>query len=390
MDSFVRRFTLVLPGLFLLLLLLPMMAGPGGCARDQDETADLDVAAVLGDDSGAANAGFARALEVRKFHFPEDHGAHPDYRHEWWYLTGNLNSDDGGEFGYQVTFFRIALAPESDAQTESRPSRWATRQVWMAHAAVTDNLKGIHHQEQRLSRDALRLAGITADPFRVWLDDWQIVSTGADFPWHLRIKARDFALNLQVQPMRDILLQGDRGLSRKSSATGNASYYYSITRLDSTGTLQIADRQIEVTGLSWLDREWSTSALGPDQAGWDWFSLQLDSGEDLMYYRLRKTDGSTDPLSSGSWLDASGRISTLGPSTVSLEPLHYWQDPIGERYPVRWRLRLREPERNWLIVAPVQDQLMDTLVRYWEGSVNVMDADTGERVGRGYLEMTGY
>jgi len=366
---------------FLVVGLLCLIAG--GCARR--ETGGIDVADALG---GEADAGFARATEPRQFVFPDDHNAHPAYRNEWWYLTGQLEAADGERFGYQVTFFRIALAPEA----APRESAWATRQLWMGHVALTEIDGKAHHHDQRLARGALELAGQSRTPFVVWLEDWSLSGQdGGDFPWELSIRTDDFALAFTLEPQREPILQGDAGLSQKSAAAGNASYYYSITRLATRGTITPQDGDATaVTGSSWLDREWSTSALGEDQTGWDWFSLQLDDGRDLMLYRLRQRGGGTDPHSAGSLVRADSRKTALSADDFELEPLRWWNSPEGGRYPVAWRLRVPEADLDLRVEALIDDQEMATGVRYWEGAVGVRSATSGEVLGRGYLEMTGY
>lgn len=362
------------------LLLTVLLAGCGARAP----TAGLDVASALG---GEATAGFARAVAPREFHFPEDHNAHPDFRNEWWYFTGQLAAESGERFGYQVTFFRVALAPPGP----ERPSAWAARQLWMAHVAVTAIDGGRHWHRERFARDALGLAGQQAQPFRVWLEDWALSGGGGGrFPWRLAIDTDAFELALSLEPLREPVLQGDRGLSRKSAEPGNASYYYSITRLATRGTVTVAGEAQTVSGQSWLDREWSTSALGDGQAGWDWFSLQLDSGTDLMLYQLRRKDGSSDPHSAGLLLAGDGQRRTLKVDDFELQPLRWWRADSGARYPVAWRLALPSAGLSLEVEALLDDQAMATAVRYWEGAVEVRDPGSGERLGRGYLEMTGY
>lgn len=354
-----------------------------GCGRQ--DTGGIDVASALG---GEADAGFARATQPRTFAFPEDHNAHPAYRNEWWYLTGQMEAPDGERFGYQVTFFRIALAPEA----APRNSAWATRQLWMGHAALTEIDTQAHHHEQRLARGALELAGQSREPFVVWLEDWSLSGkNGGEFPWQLAINTDDFVLTLTLEPQREPVLQGDAGLSQKSAAVGNASYYYSITRLATRGTITTEDGATTVvTGSSWLDREWSTSALGADQVGWDWFSLQLAGGDDLMLYRLRLRGGATDPYSAGSLVTGDNGKTTLTADDFDLEALRWWRSPEGARYPVAWRLRVADAGLDLRVEALVDDQEMATGVRYWEGAVGVHSMTSGEPLGRGYLEMTGY
>ncbi|MEM9759755.1 MAG: lipocalin-like domain-containing protein [Pseudomonadota bacterium] len=364
------------------LVLILLLLGVCGCSRDS--ATGIDVADALG---GVPETGFARAMEPRTFSFPEDHYSHPDYRNEWWYLTGQLEDKNGARFGYQLTFFRIALAPKAAV----RDSAWATRQLWMAHAALSDIDAQEHRHEQRFARAALGLAGQSRSPFRVWLEDWTLVGgEDGEFPWTLEVESDDFSLALTLTPERAPVLQGKDGLSQKSAEAGNASYYYSITRLETAGELRSGDLIHAVDGRSWLDREWSTSALGDDQIGWDWFSLQLSSGADLMLYRLRERAGGTDPHSAGSILAADDRRIGLGAGDFELDALRWWTSPDGARYPVAWRLRVPGEELDLRVEALLDDQEMRTSVSYWEGAVGVWPFAGGESIGRGYLEMTGY
>ena len=354
-----------------------------GCA----ETAPPDPPAVSAETAlgGDAQTGFARAEEPTAFRFPRDHGPHPKFRNEWWYLTGNLRTAEGARYGYQVTFFRIALTPEAPERT----SHWATNQVWMAHAALTDVRAGSHRAEERFARQALDLAGAQAEPFRVWLGDWRLVSMDAGFPWRLQIDAEPFALDLTLEADKPVVLQGDEGLSQKSAEPGNASYYYSITRLKTTGQIRSGGPQVEVGGASWLDREWSTSALAPDQVGWDWFALQLKDGRDLMFYRLRRADGTADPHSAGTLVETDGQYRPIGPEDIALGPRHWWENH-DKRYPTVWELEVNPWKQTLLVRAVIDDQLMDLSVRYWEGAVDLLDPRTGEILGSGYLELAGY
>ncbi|MCA8941501.1 MAG: carotenoid 1,2-hydratase [Planctomycetes bacterium] len=336
--------------------------------------------------SAADDAGFERATEPREFSFPVDHGPHPAFRTEWWYVTGNLETADRRRFGYQLTIFRNALRAEIPA----RESAWATRDVWFAHFGLTDVADGRMHDEERFSRGALGLAGARPDPFRVWLEDWEFTSLGEGFfPLAVRARADGFAIDLELRSTRPLVLQGEEGLSRKSSQPGNASYYYSFTRIESSGTVRIGETGFAVTGSSWLDREWSTSALGPDQRGWDWFALQLDDGRDVMFYRLRSKDGRPDPASAGTLVAADGTHRTLGVDDVQLEVEATWPSPRGPVYPSQWRLRVPGADLDLRVRPVLADQEHDFVVRYWEGAVDVLDR-SGRRVGVGYVELTGY
>jgi predicted secreted hydrolase len=365
-----------------LLFLVPILFL--SACNQQTAPPSIDLNQALG---GSPAEGFQRAEHPRAFHFPEDHAAHPQFRNEWWYITGNLRDTTGRHYGYQVTFFRIALIPQAPSGT----SPWATNQVWMAHVALSDIQANRHWHDERLSRGAAGLAGQSHAPFKIWLEDWQIIgSEQGDFPWTIDLSTESFALNLQLSPKKPIVLQGEEGLSRKSAEPGNASYYYSMTRLETQGSLLIKGASKSVQGWSWLDREWSTSALASDQAGWDWFSLQFQEGEDLMFYRLRKKDGSTDTQSAGKWIPKDDDPLQLSKDDVVLRPLRYWSSPTGSVYPVVWEMHIARLDKRFRVEALIDDQEMVTGIVYWEGAVKILDASTRQPLGYGYLEMTGY
>ena len=329
--------------------------------------------------------GFLRADRPRAFSFPADHGAHQGYRTEWWYLTGNLHTPERRPFGYQLTLFRIALSPQAPDRSASE---WRAGHVWMAHLALTDAAAEKHYRRERFAREALGLAGAETEPLRIWVEDWSLRRDGPGSRWRLSAGTDAFSLELELEPQREPVLQGENGLSRKGSEAGNASYYYSITRLATGGTLRLGGERFALQGLSWLDREWSTSALAENQAGWDWFSLQLDDASDLMFYRLREKSGGSSPQSAGSVLSAGGGLLELKSEDVTLTPRRWWKSRKGVRYPVAWELTVAPLQRRFLVEALIDDQEMDLSVRYWEGAVSVTEA--GRRVGSGYLEMTGY
>jgi predicted secreted hydrolase len=350
---------------------------------------ELDLAAVLGNQD---TAGYARAEQVRAFQFPRDHGAHPAYRTEWWYFTGNLYTPAQRRFGYELALFRIALRPESP----KHPSQWATNQIYMAHFAVTDVGGKKFHFFERFVRGAVGLAGAEANPFRVWAENWSVQADSEHANrWRLRAVSDgdgdQLELALDLIPVKPIVLQGDRGLSRKSATSGNASYYYSLPRIATRGTLTIGEKKFTVTGESWMDREWSTSALSPDQAGWDWFALQLSNGYELMFYRMRRKDGSVDPYSMGTLIDPKGHTTPLRGGDVTIEALDTWQSRHGSIYPARWRMTVK-PLRLSLDIKPVlADQELDVSVRYWEGAVDISGSLGGNTIaGHGYVELTGY
>lgn len=356
--------------------------------------AALAIADVLGGGPAEA-AGFTRATAVPQLSFPRDHGAHPGFRTEWWYVTGNVADAAGGHFGVELVFFRQALAPTSTP----RASDLAAHELILAHAAVTDVTAGAFHAEERLARLAgglAELAGPGPDqPFRIVCSDWSArAAAGGDgfLPLDLTATGRDFAFSLRVSPGKPLVLQGENGLSRKSAEPGNASIYYSMTRVPLAGTLTVGGVPRPVQGLGWVDREWSTSALSPDQVGWDWFSLQLDDGSDVMWYRLRRRDGAPDPWSRGCVVAADGTARQLGAGAVAAAPDGLWRAADGAAaYPARWRLLAADGAFDLQIEPLVADQELRTTVRYWEGAVAVRGTHAGRAVtGRGYLEMTGY
>ena len=342
---------------------------------------------------GGELAGFARADRPRVFRFPDDHGPHPAYRTEWWYYTGNLKAAAGRHFGFQLTFFRTALKAPPDRA--GRTSAWATQDVYMAHFALSDVATQRFYAFQRLSRSALGLAGASAVPFRVWLEDWSVTGeTAAEQPGSMQLSAeeQDVALDLRLMPDKPIVLHGRNGLSQKGAAAGQASYYYSLTRLRSAGVLRLGDEEFQVQGLSWMDREWSTSVLGGALRGWDWFAVQLTDGQELMVYQLRQQSGDIHPLSSGSLVAADGTAQTLTAADFQVEVLQTWRSPAdGTAYPAKWRLRIPGEAIELTITPYLADQEMHTLIRYWEGAVRAQGTVQGRPLaGDGYVELTGY
>jgi predicted secreted hydrolase len=379
--------------LFVVVLFWPENAGRPDSAGEQPASSRL--AELLGEGD---LQGFASALEPRLFSFPEDHGPHTAYRNEWWYVTGNLDGPSGERFGFELTIFRFSLAPRAE-NTSKIDSAWKTDQVYIGHFAVSDVGAEQFHVGQRYSRGSAGLAGATANPFRVWLEDWSIQSAvqvqdrqpESNSSWQLQAKDNDISLDLRLTPLKEPVLNGRQGLSQKSAQAGNASYYYSISRLETDGKLKIGGTTYEVTGLSWLDREWGSSALSKDQQGWDWFALQLSDGSDLMFYDLRRRDGTRDKHSAGTWIDAAGRTTHLAYEDVAIEVREYWESEKGGSYPMEWSISVPKLELQLDVVPVLRNQELITTVRYWEGAVDVRGtARTGVVGGRGYVELTGY
>jgi predicted secreted hydrolase len=368
--------------------LAPWPARDGAAGRGGVQ-ASLAVSAALG---LGDLAGFARAMAPRRFSFPADLGPHPEFRTEWWYYTGNLETAGGRHFGFQLTFFRTALAPPA-AGVPARASAWSASQLYLAHFALTDTAGRRFHAWSRLGREALGLAGARAAPFRVWLEDWSAASEAPDgLPVRLRAAQGDVAIDLVLASDKPVALQGDHGLSQKGPEPGNASYYYSRSRMSAHGTVSAGGEPLPVTGLAWMDREWSTSALGPDLVGWDWLALQLDDGRDVMVYRLRRRDGAVDPHSTGTLIAADGGTRPLAAVDVTLDARDHWTSPRSRvRYPSRWRLAIPSAGLSLEITPRLADQELIVGTRYWEGAVGVEGIAAGRPIaGRGYVELVGY
>jgi len=347
-----------------------------------------------------ATAEFAQVLEPRTFEFPRDHGPHPGFRQEWWYLTGNLEATAGERFGFELTFFRVALAPPptrqappAAASSAERASAWRTREIYVAHFAITDLARKRFRFQQKLSRAALGLAGAQTAPLHVWLDDWSLEvgrpgSTGA---WELHAAQPGYAIELSLEPQSAPVLNGAAGLSRKSERSGDATYYYSIPRLAAHGRLLREGQPLELRGLAWLDREWGSGGLGPREVGWDWFGLQLDDGSALMFYALRDRNGARDPHSAGTWIAVDGNVRVLTDADVSIAVTGSWRNAFGERYPAAWRIRVPALTLELAVHPALADQELHTTPPYWEGAVDVSGTRSGQVLGgRGYVELVGY
>ena len=354
----------------------------------RDSAADRPtLAGLLG---AGIQTGFAFADRPRQFNFPTDHGPHPAFRNEWWYFTGNLFTAEGRRFGYELTLFRFSLAPPRDVPDASV---WSTNQVFFGHFALADVANERFHAAERMTRGHAELGRAGGEPFEVVIQDWSIRSLEAVDPtvWRLTAADGDYALSLTVTNRESPWLQGEQGRSQKSADPRNASYYYSMPRWQTVGSIDIGTERFAVTGESWLDREWSTSALGPDQVGWDWFALQLADDSELMYYQLRRADGSVGPFSGGALRDATGAVHTFTASDVSLAVTRYWQNAQGDTYPAGWQLTVTSVDLQLTVTPAMADQELETLVRYWEGAVDVAGTRGEQPVaGYGYVELTGY
>jgi len=376
---------IILASIILLLLALPIILA----RRETPKVRSQLIAAA----SGAT--GFARAEGPRPLVFPADHGPHNDFQTEWWYYTGNVQTSDGRHFGYQLTFFRRALVPPAERQPRS--SDWATDQVYMAHFALTDVAGKRFQSFERFERGAAGLAGAQALPFDVWLDDWSVEQVEPNV-YRLRASQGDLALDLQLQDRKGSVLQGDQGYSQKGPDPGNASYYYSLTRLETSGTMRMGDASYQVNGASWMDHEWSTSYLTGNQVGWDWFALQLgdgpsgEGGSELMMFQIRKADGSVDPFAGGTLIAPDGTTRRLSGDDFQITVGATWRSPrSGATYPAAWTVTVPSAGLTLDIKPYLADQELNMSFTYWEGAVQIRGERAGHAIsGSGYIEMTGY
>ncbi len=331
-------------------------------------------------------AGGARALPARALRFPRDHGAHPDLRTEWWYITGAVASASGDrEFGFQLTFFRSRV----DA-TQGMSSRFAARQLVFAHAAVTDVQGRRLWHDQRIARAGFGVAEASTEDTRIRLRDWHLARS-ADGVYTAHLPAGEFTLDLRFSPTQPVLVQGAEGLSRKGPQPEQASYYYSVPQLATTGSIILQGRRFQISGKAWLDHEWSEALLHPDAVGWDWIGMNLDDGSALTAFQLRRRNGSA-LWDGGSFRSASGSVYIASRGETQFSAQRRWTSPLsGASYPVEWMVRT--PAGSYTVRALVDAQELDsrssTGAIYWEGLSDLLDSQ-GRRVGRGYLEMTGY
>ena len=335
------------------------------------------------------STGFTRAEGPIPLTFPVAQGPHPDYLTEWWYYTGNLDTLDGQHYGFQLTFFRRALAPPADRTT--RPSDWATDQVYLAHFALTDASGEQFHSFERYARGAAGLAGAQAAPYRVWLENFLVEETSPN-TYHLLATEGPLKLELELTLSKPYTLHGDQGYSQKGPEPGNASYYISQTRLEARGQVTTARGTFPVTGLAWMDHEYSTSALSEGQIGWDWFSVQLSNDTELMFFQLRRDDGSVDRFSSGTVIYPDGITRALTQDDFTITVLDTWRSPHSKaEYPARWQVNIPSENLTLTLQPWLADQELQTRIIYWEGAVQITGTHNDQSVnGNGYVEMTGY
>jgi predicted secreted hydrolase len=328
---------------------------------------------------GMSGEGFAPVTPGKIFGFPEDHGPHPEFRIEWWYVTANLLDSGGAAYGAQWTLFRQAMRPGAQAEG------WSNQQVWMAHAAVTR--ADTHRFGEKFARGGIGQAGVEAKPFLAWIDAWEMrgdepMRDQMIAPLELKASAADFAFALRLDADHALILQGEAGYSKKSER-GQASYYFSQPYFKASGSITIDDRPVEVTGQAWMDREWSSQPLASDQTGWDWFSLHFNSGEKLMLFRLRQTDG--NHYASGNWILPDGKTEQIASTDIRMTPTTS-VEVAGRQIPVAWDIAIPRLKLSIACVPLNAKSWMGTSYPYWEGPISF----GGSHSGVGYLEMTGY
>jgi predicted secreted hydrolase len=332
---------------------------------------------------GAAGLDFRAVLPGYRFQFPRDHFDHPDFRTEWWYYTGNLRGPSGHRYGFELVFFRQGLQRGSS----DNPSTWRADDLYLAHLALTDIDGKRFRYHTRLNRAGPGIAGINFDERRIWNGNWQSRWDGGSGTQKLSAVAEDIRFDLRLTPRKPAVINGDNGVSQKVEGAGFASYYVSFPRLAAEGSINGA----AVSGVAWMDHEWFTNQLAPSQVGWDWFSIQLDDDTDLMLFQLRRTDGTIDPFSAGTFVGRDGHATHLRRADFDLEPIEFWRSPkTGARYPVRWRISVPSLRLTLVCAAALPNQELvppgQQGTTYWEGAVTY----SGSVSGAGYLEMTGY
>jgi predicted secreted hydrolase len=332
--------------------------------------------------TSAAAEDYARVVPDRALDFPRDSGSHPDFRNEWWYITGWLSDSTAAPYGVQITFFR-----NRPRVAEASASKFAPRQLLFAHAAIADARLGRLRHDERAARAGFGLAEASETSTDVHISDWSLALSGRGYL--TRVSARDFGFELRFARTQPVLLQGDAGFSRKGKAPANASYYYSEPQLRVTGSVRIGSAQSAVTGTAWLDHEWSSEPLAPEAAGWDWTGLNFDDGSALMVFRMRDRSGAT-LWAGGALRGANGLVRKIAPEEVSFDAKRRWRSPRGIEYPVA--MEVRAATASYALEPLMDDQELDTRAStgtiYWEGAVRALSG--GREVGRGYLELTGY
>lgn len=361
------------PGCVLFLLLPGLLLS--ACSGEPEQTGFAGLAETV--DEAPDGVTFLQPAPGDRLRFPRDWGEHPRHRIEWWYLTANLETEEGEPVGLQWTQFRQALVPRrEDAPPD--PDSWPFESVWMAHAALSQG--GQHVFAERFARGDTGQAGVVAEPFGIWLDHWQL-SSDDEGQWHLSVQQPDWGYELILQPSGRLVAHGDEGFSAKSGS-GEGSMYFSDMDIRIRGQIRMGGRTLAVAGNGWLDREWSSQFLRSDQQGWDWFALRLDSGARLMAFRLREDEGT---FRSGTWVAADGELMTLSSGDLAIEPVGFRRTSLGQ-VPVEWRIEVKPLGQVFEIQTPQGSYWNEGLYPYWESPIRIRGDDQGE----GYMELTGY
>ena len=337
---------------------------------------------------------FQKARRGVSLRFPQDHGAHPHFQNEWWYLTGNLQTLEGRKFSFQFTSFRTALSP----RTPPVQSDWATNQQYMVHLGLTDIQADNFFSQEQFNRGALGLAGVTANPFKIWLDHWTVTGRpSSQYPncmdMKIRVKNKKFSYNLNLACTKPLVLQGDRGFSKKSDQENYASYYYSMTRLATRGTITIAGKSYSVSGMSWMDHEWSSGLLDKNSMGWSWASLQLDDLSEVMVFRIQNKSGPLPAYGQVAIIDPQGNKTSLSFKDISFRPLDFWISPQTQvSYPTSWEIKIPKNSLSLRLQATMDEQEhIGAFFPYWEGAVDVRGTKAGRPIsGVGFLELVGH
>ncbi|KAA1251550.1 hypothetical protein F0Q45_03720 [Mycobacterium simiae] len=374
------------------LAVLIVLVGAAALWRWQQPQADGIAAesllAILADQDAS---GYAIASEPGAIQFPRDFGPHEDYQGEWWYYTGNLETAGGRLFGYQLTFFRKALAPTAEAMIVEGSSSWRTNQIYMANFAISDIAKGGFYPVERFGRAALGMAGATAEPYGVWVGDWY-ARESENKSVTLSAKTQHTALELSLTQTLPPILHGNAGLSVKSEHAETASYYYSLLRQATRGTVTVNGESFSVTGVSWKDHEYFSGALAADDLGWDWFGLQFNNGAALMIYQLRRKNGEFSPFSGGTFVAGDGTVTHLSLSDWRITAHDHWTSSYSHTtYPIGWQIEIKRIGLRLTGAALIRDQEWRGTTPYWEGAASFEGHyRDGPIKGHGYVEMTGY
>lgn len=332
---------------------------------------------------------FAEAIGPREWSFPTDHGQHSDFQTEWWYFTGNVEGD-GGRFGYQLTIFRRAL----QAEMKPRESKWASRDIYLGHVALSDVTGGKFLYEERMRRPALDMAGASTSTLHAWLENWRV--TPKDGGWKLEAATKDFAYDFDLKSNKPPVFNGPGGRDSKGARQNQASYYYSMTRMETSGTITVGGKSYRASGWTWMDHEFGSNQLGSDQNGWDWFSLQFSDNTELMIYQLRRRDGTIDASSGGTYTDADGKVTWLHRGDIKVKPMSHWKSPeTTADYPSGWEIKVPTHSIDIKLTPRLKDQELRTgggnALTYWEGAIEITGTHDAKPVtGFGYAELTGY